>query len=91
VVWLAVGAIVVVTPFAVFAALAVGVEAAAGLGAAILAGVAVAFGSLLPFLLLSFANQFYRERLKQWLLVEVAASPPVLPALSDSLLTKRSL
>jgi len=91
VVWLAVGAIVVLTPFAVFAALTAGVEAAAGFGAAILAGVAVAFGSLLPFLLLSFANLFYRERLKQWLLVEVATSPPVLPALSVSPLTERPL
>ena len=43
-------------------------------------GVAVGFtfGVLLPFLVLSFANRFYRERLKALLHLGGAATPPVI-------------
>ena len=38
----------------------------------------IMFGVLLPFLVLSFANRFYRERLKALLHLGAAAPPPVL-------------
>ena len=40
----------------------------------------IIFGVLLPFLVLSFINGFYRERLKGLLLLGVAAAPPVIPS-----------
>ena len=47
----------------------------------------VTFGVLLPFLVLSFANGFYRERLKGLLHLGGAAPPPVItpsvPALAE--------
>ena len=44
------------------------------------AGVAtgITFGTLLPFLVLSFVNQFYRERLKALLHLGDTAAPPVI-------------
>ena len=39
----------------------------------------ITFGVMLPFLVLSFANGFYRERLKGLLHVSSVASPPILP------------
>ena len=39
---------------------------------------AVSFGLLLPFLLLSFANAFYRERLKELFRLADAAPPAAL-------------
>jgi hypothetical protein len=38
----------------------------------------VTFGVMLPFLLLSFANDFYRERLKGLLHLGGAGAPPVI-------------
>ena len=38
----------------------------------------ITFGTLLPFLVLSFANGFYRERLKALLHLGETASPPVI-------------
>jgi hypothetical protein len=44
------------------------------------AGVAtgITFGTVLPFLVLSFVNQFYRERLKALLHLGDTAAPPVI-------------
>ena len=39
---------------------------------------AISFGLLLPFLVLSFANSFYRERLKELLRLADAAPPSAL-------------
>jgi hypothetical protein len=38
----------------------------------------ITFGTLLPFLLLSFASGFYRERLKDLLHLGGATAPPVI-------------
>jgi hypothetical protein len=38
----------------------------------------ISFGLLLPFLILSFANAFYRERLKDLLHLGREAPPPVI-------------
>ena len=51
-------------------------------------GTGITFGVLLPFLLLAFANGFYRERLKGLLHLGGAAQPPVItppaPALAEA-------
>ena len=48
----------------------------------------ITFGVLLPFLVLSFANGFYRERLKGLLHLGGAAAPPVItpppPAVAEA-------
>ena len=44
----------------------------------------LSFGLLLPFLILSFANAFYRARLKDLLHVGREAAPPVLPPLEPA-------
>jgi hypothetical protein len=48
----------------------------------------ITFGVLLPFLVLSFANRFYRERLKALLHLGAAAAPPAItppmPALATA-------
>ncbi len=79
VVWLLAVSTAVLSPFAVLALLAGGAGALPAFGAAILAGVALQLAILVPFLLLSFASSFYRERLKQYLRMEIAAPPPVAP------------
>lgn len=84
---------VVTTPFVVIAAVASSNEAPWGefLGAIVVI-VGLSFGLVLPFLLLSFANGLYRERLKQLfpmadpLQPAVAApSPPLATEVSGSL------
>ena len=52
-------------------------------GAAILIGSGVTFSLALPFLVLSFTNSFYRERLRQLLRLEGADAPPVLTPLTS--------
>ena len=69
----------ILTPFAVIAMLASGgelpwLEFVGG----ILIIVAISFALVLPFLLLSFANGFYRERLKL-LFPVLEAVPPTMP------------
>jgi hypothetical protein len=44
----------------------------------VLSAAALSFGALLPFLLLSFANAFYRERFKDLLHLGRETTPPVL-------------
>ena len=65
-------------PFAVFGSIAGGAEIWLRLGMAILVSVAIQFVLVFPFLLLSFTNNFYRERLKQLLLLARPEPPPVL-------------
>jgi hypothetical protein len=71
--------VLVIGPFFVFAVISSNgsVPLVAVFGAV---GVAVGFtlGVLLPFLVLSFANRFYRERLKALLHLGGAATPPVI-------------
>ena len=76
--WLAVCFAVMSLPFAIFALIAGGGQVWAAFGIAILVSVAVQFALLLPFLILSFANDFHRKRLRQRLLRETPGAPPVL-------------
>jgi len=62
----------------VFAFIAAGEQMWAPSGIAILIGVAVQFVFSFPFLLLSFTNNLYCERLKQLLLLARLEPPPVL-------------
>ena len=72
--------LLVVTPFAVItAAVSDGVEWWSMLGGA-LAFAGASFAVILPFLILAFANAFYRERLKGLLgLAAPSTPPPVIP------------
>lgn len=81
--------VLVISPFFIFAMISSGgnVPLVALFG---IVGVAagITFGVLLPFLVLSFANGFYRERLKGLLHLGGAASPPMIappmPALATA-------
>jgi hypothetical protein len=74
VVWL-----LVIAPFLLIAVIANGSHIpAAALVSAVLLPAGVTFGVLLPYLLLSFTNGFYRERLKGLLHLGSAPSPPVI-------------
>ena len=70
--------LVITTPFVAIAAVAHGGEAPwlEFLGA-ILAFAALTFGIFLPFLVLAFANGFFRERLKDLLHLRPFSPPPV--------------
>jgi hypothetical protein len=74
VVWL-----VVIAPFFVIAMIASpGNVPVAALIGTVLSVAGISFGLLLPFLILSFANGFYRERLKDLLHLGREAPPPVI-------------
>jgi len=77
-VWLTAGITTVILPFATVALFGGAGEIWMQVGTVILVAVGVAFVLLLPFLVLSFANNFYRERLRHLLRMESAEVPPVL-------------
>lgn len=76
--WLTVGFVAVLLPFAIPAFITAGNQVWSHLGLALLVTVSVQFLVALPFLLLSFTNNLYRERLQQLLLPAEPAKPPVL-------------
>jgi len=70
---------VVVVPVLIIAMLVSGSNVPLMAGLVFVAGaIGITFGVLLPFLLLSFVNGFYRERLKGLLHLGRAAPPPVI-------------
>jgi membrane protein implicated in regulation of membrane protease activity len=71
--------VVLIAPFFVIAMIASSGNApVADLMGAVLCTTGISFGLLLPFLLLSFANPFYRERLKGLLHLGRESLPPVI-------------
>jgi hypothetical protein len=76
--WLIVCFVVMSFPFAIFAFVEAGGQVWVALGIAILISVGVQFALVLSFLILSFKNSFYRERLRQLLKLETPSVPPVL-------------
>ena len=79
--------LLVIGPFAVIAAIASGGNVPLGqfLGVVpMMAG--FSFGVVLPFLVLSFANGFYRERLKGLLHLGAAAPPPMITSRMQAVL-----
>jgi hypothetical protein len=77
-IWLAAAFTVIIAPFLLFALFAGGGEALAAFGGAVLVSTLVGFALVLPFLILSIANGFYRERLCRLLRMEIQPLPPLL-------------
>ena len=74
--------LVVIAPFFVTAMIASpGNVPVAALIGTVLCTTGISFGLLLPFLILSFANDFYRVRLKDLLHLGREAPPPVIAPL----------
>jgi hypothetical protein len=78
IVWLAAAFAVVILPFMLFVLFAGGGDVLVAFGGAVLVSTLVAFAVLLPFLILSFANVLFRERLCRLLRMELQPSPPLL-------------
>lgn len=76
--WLLLGVALVLLPFALVATIGQGAEVLLPFGISTLVGAGACFALLLPFLVVSLANDFHRERIRVMLRMGVVAAPPLL-------------